>query len=136
MDRIGGGKLMVDIVFGDRLVGKLKSRKMTQRELSEKIGVSRSAVSRYCCTWHQTIPSNEVLQKIAFVLDTTPEYLLGSGEDYSPSQKYMISMINDWGSWWSCRQKKELVELLYRDLPPDRKVALSQLLDIVVTKYW
>lgn len=126
---------MYDVVFGDRLVEKLKSRKMTQRELAEKIGRSESAVSRYCCTWHQTIPSDEVVQKIAFLLDTTPEYLLGSGEDSSPSQKSVVNTINDWGSGWSHRQKKELVELLYRDLPLNRKMALSQLLSVVVDEY-
>jgi transcriptional regulator with XRE-family HTH domain len=31
---------MYDVVFGDRLVEKLKSRKMTQRELAAKIGRS------------------------------------------------------------------------------------------------
>jgi hypothetical protein len=76
-----------------------------------------------------------VVQKIAFLLDTTPEYLLGSGEDFSPSQKYAVNVIKDWGSGWSHRQKKELVELLYRDLPLNRKMALSQLLSVVVDEY-
>ena len=122
---------MADSVFGHRLVEKLNSRKITQHELAEKIGRSESSVSRYCCTWNPTIPSEEVLQKIAFVLDTTPEYLLGSGEDFSPSQKYAITMIKDWGSGWTYKQKRELVELLLNDVPRHRSFPFLQMMDIV-----
>lgn len=62
-------------VFGDRLREMLWKRKMTQKELSEKSGVTASAISRYIhgCRLAHTY----ILVQIADLLDVSCDYLLG-----------------------------------------------------------
>ncbi len=62
-------------VFSDRLYHLRKSRKMTQKELAERLNVSVSAICSY--ETGKNFPSLIVLQNIATVFDIKCDYLLG-----------------------------------------------------------
>lgn len=69
------------MVFRDRLKEKRLAVGMTQADLAEKAGVSARTIQNYEMGTRK--PRNlEVIQKIAEVLQTTPDYLLGSSGAY------------------------------------------------------
>lgn len=68
--------------FSDKLKTARKSKKITQRELAEKIGVSKWAITSY--EQSRTYPSIETLIKICEVLDTSADYLLGISDNLPP----------------------------------------------------
>lgn len=63
--------------FSERLRQLRVSKRMTQKQLADRLEISKSTVSSYENTGKQKYPSLDVLQKIAVVLDTNVEYLLG-----------------------------------------------------------
>ena len=61
--------------FGDRLKKVLRDNKVSQIELSKKIGMSQSVVNNYCTGKRE--PTLDVLVLICKALDETSDYLLG-----------------------------------------------------------
>jgi transcriptional regulator with XRE-family HTH domain len=68
-----------ECVFGERTRLLRVSRGLTQRQLAEKIGVGRTTVGMYESGLRE--PSCEIAQRLAAVLSTTVDYLLGSSDD-------------------------------------------------------
>ena len=64
---------MVD--FGNNLKELRLKHKMTQKELADKLGVTKSVVSYY--ELQERSPSPEVLIKLSRVFHVTTDYLLG-----------------------------------------------------------
>lgn len=72
----------MDANFKSRMETLLKSKGMTQRELASRLGVSEVTVSRWMTDGaNGRNPSVQTLQKIADILGTTPDYLLGKSGD-------------------------------------------------------
>lgn len=70
---------MVD--FGDRLKKLRQQEGLSQQQLANKLGVTKSVVSYY--ELHERYPSPDVLIKLAYIFHTSADYLLGltkSGE--------------------------------------------------------
>lgn len=68
----------MDANFKSRMETLLKSKGITQRELAARLGVSEVTVSRWMTDGaNGRNPSVQTLQKIADILGTTPDYLLG-----------------------------------------------------------
>lgn len=67
------GVVMVD--FGGRLKLLRLSKKLTQEQLSERIGVTKSMISAYETSMR--LPSFDVLIKFAYEFKVTTDYLLG-----------------------------------------------------------
>lgn len=66
--------------IGARIKSKRASRRITQKELAEKVGISAAAINKF--EKGKKKPSTNVLLKIAEVLDTTTDYmLLGTKDD-------------------------------------------------------
>ena len=65
--------------LGLRISETLQKRKMTQKELSSRIGVTEAVVSRYISGDRD--PKPDVLANIATALHTTSDYLLGIEND-------------------------------------------------------
>lgn len=64
--------------FRSRMEALLNSNRMTQRELAARLGVSEVTVSRWMTDGaNGRNPSIPTLQKIADILETTPDDLLG-----------------------------------------------------------
>lgn len=66
------------MTMGEKINEVLKERKMSQRDLANKIGVDETTLSRYISDSRQ--PRLDVLIKIARALDVSVEYLIGTVE--------------------------------------------------------
>ena len=61
--------------FGLRLKKLRKKRKLTQRQLADKLGLTRSTV---CSYENNTItPPTEIVKRLAVIFDVSADYLLG-----------------------------------------------------------
>ena len=65
--------------FGEKLKALRTSQKLTQQQLSDRIGVAKSVVSYY--ESGDRYPSYDVLVKIARIFHTTTDYLLDVAKD-------------------------------------------------------
>lgn len=89
----------MDANFRNRMESLLKSKGITQRELAEKLDVSEVTVSRWMTDGaNGRNPSVQTLQKIAEILETTPDYLLGKeSPEIKPAQGAGSDSVN-WGA--------------------------------------
>ncbi|MGM9534056.1 MAG: helix-turn-helix domain-containing protein [Intestinibacter sp.] len=62
-------------MFGKRLAELRKENKITQRELANKLNISKSSLAMYETNKRQ--PTNDVLVKLADYFDVSVDYLLG-----------------------------------------------------------
>lgn len=68
----------MDANFRSRMEALLREKGMTQRELAARLGVSEVTVSRWMTSGvNGRSPNVQTLQKIADILETTPDDLLG-----------------------------------------------------------
>ncbi len=63
------------MLLGERLKALRTSKKMSQKELAEKIGIAKSVISFY--ESNDRCPSYDVLIEIARTFNVTTDYLLG-----------------------------------------------------------
>lgn len=97
--------------FGKRLSALLKSKKLTQRDLSIKAGVTEAAISHYIKG--DRIPRASVLARIADTLGTTSEYLLnGTAFDSNEEILQAKRLIARNASQMSREEKMEIVSIL------------------------
>lgn len=61
--------------IGKRILDLLEQKDLTQREFAEKLGITEVSVSRYINDKH--VPHSDVAIKMADILETTTDYLLG-----------------------------------------------------------
>ena len=61
--------------FGDRLKELRKEYGLTQQQLAEKLGVSKSVVSFY--ELKDRAPSPDIVIKLSYIFNTTTDYMLG-----------------------------------------------------------
>ena len=70
------------MTFADRLIQLRKENKMTQAELADHLGISRSSESMYEKSGRR--PSFELLDSMAEFFDVDVSYLLGSSDERRP----------------------------------------------------
>lgn len=89
----------MDANFKNRVESLLKAKGMTQRELAAQLKVSEVTVSRWMTDGaNGRNPSVQTLQKIAEILKTSPNYLLGKEDsDIKPVQGKNSDCVN-WGA--------------------------------------
>lgn len=89
----------MDYDFGNRLKELRRQSGMTQKQLAEKIGITKSVVSFY--ELRERTPSPEILVKLAAEFKVSADYLLGiekrksidiSGLDYD-DEKIVIQIV-------------------------------------------
>ena len=61
--------------FGEKLKALRSAKHLSQKELAEKIGTAKSIVSFY--ESGERFPSYDILIKIAYIFNTSTDYLLG-----------------------------------------------------------
>ena len=71
------------IVLNNKLKELRKSKKITQEELAEIIGVERSSIGKYESPTKPITPSPDVLLRIANYFGVSTDYLLGNEENKS-----------------------------------------------------
>lgn len=98
-------------VFGARLVAARRARAMTQTQLAEKVGTTQKSISYYEAAGGQ--PTGELVSKLAQVLGTTSDYLLGLSDSASDSVEPSRSQSGDERRLW--RRFRQLVNLPEKD---------------------
>ena len=98
--------------IGKRIENELLKCNMSQRELSNIIGVDESIVSRIINGDRN--PKAEVLANIATALHTTSDYLLGIENEEFDSSK-IIRLIARNSSKMSDVEKKALINALFEE---------------------
>lgn len=71
--------MLLDTV-GKRIKYLREKAKLTQEEVAEKLGISQSAYNRYEKDQIHRF-SKSTISKLALILDSTPEFILGITED-------------------------------------------------------
>lgn len=66
---------MMQDIFSRRLIELMEEQNMTQTELAKRIGTTNVTISRYVNCERK--PRIEIVAKIAYVLNTSLDYLLG-----------------------------------------------------------
>lgn len=78
--------------FGDRLKKIRKEKEISQEDFAKKIGVSRSSIGNY--ETNQNMPTAEILDKIADILECSIDYLLGK-TDIRNTGKQIDDILNE-----------------------------------------
>ena len=124
------------MIIGKRILGLLEQKDLTQRELAKLLGVTEVSVSRYISGKHA--PTADILSKMAEVLNTTTDYLLGRTiNDYaqqlakmqdirkrqttSPSPSPAESFIENYEKLSDDDKEKVIKELFNRVLENNKK---------------
>lgn len=97
--------------FGERLSLVLKERKITQRQLAEKINTTETALSRYVNGSRK--PRMDNLLKIARALNVSVEYLTGKEEGKVEFQEVKNVLCRNLSAMTPA-QRLELMEILAR----------------------
>ena len=99
--------------LGNKITHLLKERRMTQKELANKIGITEVTLSRYING--NGIPKSSVLINIANTLHTTPNYLLGIEEksDFENEYKQIQELISRNTKYMTKKQKTKLVYAIF-----------------------
>lgn len=80
--------------FGEKIKSARKSKKLTQRQLADKIGAAHNSIS----DWEndKNKPDPDTIELLCGVLEITPNYLLASSsEEFSPDEKLIIKKYRD-----------------------------------------
>jgi transcriptional regulator with XRE-family HTH domain len=106
----------VSLVLHHRIVELRKSKKITQEGLSNKIGVSRSALSQYELGSRQ--PDYEIIKRMADFFGVSTDYLLGVERNgYIHKEETQLD-----------RDKKYALELIMGIKDPDKQKAAIEYL--------
>lgn len=96
--------------LGLRIAKSLQKKGMTQKELSERIGVTEAVISRYISGDRE--PKPEMLANIATALHTTSDFLLGiENDEFNHSR--IRRMIARNASNMTEQEKRELINALF-----------------------
>ncbi|WP_369691840.1 helix-turn-helix domain-containing protein [Bacillus cereus] len=109
-------------VNGNRVKTLRMEKKLTQQELADKIGVSKSALSQI--ENNKTTPSRETVSALSRILEVTTDYLLGLSE-YRELDKEEASEV-----------RKEMDELTNKleKLSEERQKFLIDMMKAIVEK--
>ena len=97
--------------LGERLVQLLQEQHMNQKQFAEKAGITEAALSYYIKGTR--VPRSTILAKMASLLGTTADYLLGGEEgivsdDIASVRRLIARSANQ----MTMDQKRELIDLL------------------------
>lgn len=74
--------------FSHRLRRKRESLKMSQTDLGRAVGVHRSTIADY--EQRKRVPTNEVFNRMAIVLEVRPDWLLGRSDVERDEKKSLL----------------------------------------------
>ncbi len=113
------------MTIGDRIFERLKQIDMSQKEFSEKTGISQSTISEWKSK--RTNPTSEKIMIICEVLNCSPQWLL-SGIDNNGERSNAIP-------WFVVDRDSELGEIIteYHDMDSDQRARLKGYMEALVT---
>lgn len=95
--------------IGDRIATLMTNKKLSQKELTQKAGITESALSRYLKNERQ--PKVEILAQIATALNTTTDYLIFGNKfemDYNDLCRLLASVVRG----MSYNERMKLIQLI------------------------
>ena len=100
--------------FGDKIKSARKAKKLTQRQFAELIGAKHNSISNW--ENNQNKPDPDTIERICGVLEITPSYLLGIGEEQTISKMEKVLLdsynkLNDIGKKEAIKRVSELAEI-------------------------
>lgn len=108
---------------GERLIILMENFDMKQTELADKLGISKQSLYKYIhCKCE---PRAEIIARMATVLNTTADYIVGLTDDPKPSD-------------YTAEKAKKETELLtkFRKLSDDDKLRIAERIDILLEKQY
>ncbi|MBO4495682.1 MAG: helix-turn-helix transcriptional regulator [Clostridiales bacterium] len=100
--------------FNDRIADLLKEKKMTQKELSEIVGVTTASMSHY--VKGDRVPRAAVMASIAQALGTTTDFIVyGESNDSKAEIDQAVRLIARNADHISREDKLKIVEILLRE---------------------
>ncbi len=100
-------------IFTERLSSLLAKNNMSQRELSERIGVTTATLCRYVSG--DRLPKSDTIANIATALNTTSDYLLGRETDDEFDFPKIERLIARNAANMTSAEKKKLINALFGD---------------------
>ncbi|EQF24628.1 helix-turn-helix family protein [Clostridioides difficile CD160] len=108
--------------LGDRIANLRKELDINQKELATKVGITEASLSRYENNLRE--PKSEIIVRLAKVLKTSTDYLLGVNESTKISKEDKLIIEN-----LSVSEKtKKLLEKIYSLEKEDRE-AIEKMID-------
>lgn len=109
--------------FGSRLKKLRNDFKITQKELANKVGVSRATIAGYETKGKE--PPYETLTKLANALDCSVDFLLGNTEELPSTHKIKSALSSDpeLADFWDKISKREDLQLMFKqtkDMSPNQ----------------
>lgn len=102
------------VKFNERLAELIKQQGLTQKELAKQAGITEAAVSHYIKG--DRVPRASVLLKIANVLKTTPDDLMGVKHVYTSDEiAYAQRLIARNVHQMTKDQKMDIIKVLMSD---------------------
>lgn len=106
-----GGITLKGKSLGERLELLLKEQHMNQKQFAEKAGITEAALSYYIKG--ARVPRSTILAKMASLLGTTADYLLGGEEGIATDEfSYVRRLIARNATQMTMDQKRDLINLL------------------------
>ncbi|ADD02671.1 putative transcriptional regulator [Thermoanaerobacter thermohydrosulfuricus WC1] len=100
--------------FAKRLATLRKEAGLTQKELADKLGVSRGTIGMY--EIGQRDPDTETLQKLSDIFGVSVDYLLGKTDIRNPSDEITEAVEDDPEllEFWNELKQREDLKLLFK----------------------
>lgn len=109
--------------LGERIAFLRDNMEMTQTELAEKIGITPMTLAKYTKDLNE--PRSSTIMKLAQVLNTTSDYIIGLTDDFSPAHTPALSTDN--------RREQELI-FKFRQLSEKDKIRVEERILTLIEK--
>ncbi|WP_069997848.1 helix-turn-helix domain-containing protein [Cellulosilyticum sp. I15G10I2] len=113
------------IAFGQRLKEALKNNNITQKDIAQKIGVSKTSINNYV---QGRIPDAVILYQLALNCDVSVEWLLTGNDSKTVSSTYVESVKTEGTLVLLSREEEYLINLV-RQLPPRDRIKLEGIVE-------
>lgn len=100
--------------FPEKLRSARKAKSMNQTELAQAVGVTQRSLTNYECG--KARPRDNVIRKLAEVLDVTVEYLINDHTDDTDANRMAEEQINAVREQFGSKGAHEAEELLRRNV--------------------
>lgn len=116
---------------GKRLKQLREELNMTQKELADKLGISRAAVGLY--EQGKRNVDNDTLLKLSEIFNVSADYLLGNTDIKTPVDKISSALSDnpDLLAFWNTLKEREDLQLLFKQTKDMSPRAIRQVIQII-----
>lgn len=116
---------------GKRLKQLREELNMTQKELADKLGISRAAVGLY--EQGKRNVDNDTLLKLSEIFNVSADYLLGNTDIKMPVDKISSALSDDPDllAFWNTLKEREDLQLLFKQTKDMSPRAIRQVIQII-----